>query len=350
MVSRKTPMFTPPVSIVIPCRNESGYIEACLDSILASDYPQDRLQILVIDGGSIDGTRDILSGYCHAHPTVTLLDNPQGTTPAGLNVGVRAASGDIIIRMDVHVLYPRDYISRLVSGLLETGVDNVGGVLHTVPAADTAVARAIALGMSHRFGVGNSHFRVGVDRPREVDTVPFGCFRREVFNRVGLFDEELIRNQDDEFNFRLITRGGRVLLLPGVSCRYYARTSLGQLARMYYQYGYFKPLVARKIGRIMTVRQLIPALLVAGLIGFAALSLWSSAATVALLLLVALYASAVIVSAGMALASHGPRCAAALAAVFPILHLSYGTGFLLGIRDHILVRSAPRMSAVRLSR
>jgi glycosyltransferase involved in cell wall biosynthesis len=350
MVSRENLMFTPRVSIVIPCRNESAYIEGCLDSILASDYPLDRLQILVIDGRSNDGTRDILSRYCQAHPSVTFLDNPQSTTPAGLNVGVRAASGDIIIRMDVHVVYPADYISRLVLGLLESGVDNVGGVLHTIPAADTAVARAIALGMSHRFGVGNAHFRIGVDRPQEVDTVPFGCFRREVFNRVGLFDEELIRNQDDEFNFRLITRGGRVLLLPGVSCRYYARSSLRQLARMYYQYGYFKPLVARKIGRIMTVRQLIPAVLVAGLIGFAALSLWSSAATMALVLLVALYASAVIVSAGMTLATHGLRCAAALAVVFPVLHLSYGSGFLLGIRDHILVRSAPRMSAVRLSR
>ncbi len=343
-------MPTLQVSIIIPCRNEAGYIERCLDSVLASDYPQHLLEILVADGRSNDGTRDILGRYCAAHPSVLLLDNPQGTAPAALNVGIRAASGQVIIRMDAHVLYPPDYISRLVRGLEESGADNVGGVLQTVPAADTPVARAIAIGMSHRFGVGNSHFRVGVQEPREVDTVPFGCFRREVFTRVGLFDEELIRNQDDEFNFRLISRGGRVLLLPEVSCRYFAWRSLRQLARMYYQYGYFKPLVARKVRRVMTVRQLIPGLLVAGLSTLGLLSLWSSTARVMLSLLVSLYASLVAVSALAALRRHGGRCALALAAVFPVLHFSYGAGFILGIRDHVLVRSAPRTSALGLSR
>jgi glycosyltransferase involved in cell wall biosynthesis len=236
----------PMVSVMIPCLNEEGYIAGCLDSILASDYPKDRLEILVADGRSSDRTREIVAPYVTRHASVTLLDNPAGTTPAALNVAVRAASGDVIIRMDAHVTYPPEYIRRLVRGLEESGADNVGGVLETVPAEDTAVARAIAIGMSHRFGVGNSHFRVGSTKAREVDTVAFGCFRRDVFVRAGLFDEELIRNQDDEFNFRLISRGGRVLLLPEVSCRYFARRSLAHLSRMYYQYGYFKPLVVRK--------------------------------------------------------------------------------------------------------
>jgi GT2 family glycosyltransferase len=183
-----------------------------------------------------------------------------------------------------------------------------------------------------------------------VDTVAFGCFRREVFQRVGLFDEELIRNQDDEFNFRLITRGGRVVLLPDVSCRYFARRSLGQLARMYYQYGYFKPLVARKVGRVMTVRQLVPALLVAALVGSAALSVVLPAATAMFILIALAYTLAVLGSAVGAGARHGLGCAAALTAVFPILHFSYGVGFLLGIRDHLLARSAPRTSALGLSR
>jgi glycosyltransferase involved in cell wall biosynthesis len=350
MVSQAQPVFPPRVSIVIPCRNEERYIDRCLDSILASDYPQDQLEILVADGCSSDRTREILTRYGAAYPSVILLDNPRGTTPVALNVGIRAASGDIIIRMDAHVLYPPDYISRLVHGLVESGVDNVGGVLHTVPAEDTPVARAIALGMSHRFGVGNAHFRIGVTEPREVDTVPFGCFRREVFARVGLFDEELIRNQDDEFNFRLIARGGRVLLLPQVSCRYFARGSLAQLARMYYQYGYFKPLVARKIGRIMTLRQLIPACLVVGLGGSALLGAWSPAAQLVCSLVVSLYGSLVAVSALTALRTHDLRCAAALLAVFPVLHFSYGIGFILGVRDHLLVRRAPRTSALGLSR
>jgi glycosyltransferase involved in cell wall biosynthesis len=345
-----TPAQLPRVSIIIPCRNEAGYIAHCLDSILASDYPQDRLEILVADGRSTDGTREILARFCARHATVRLLDNPQGTTPGGLNVAIQASSGAIVIRMDAHVVYPADYIGRLVRGLEESGADNVGGVLETVPADDTAMARAIALGMSHRFGVGNSHFRVGTSQRREVDTVPFGCFRREIFNRIGLFDEELIRNQDDEFNFRVITRGGRVVLLPDVSCRYFARRSLRQLGRMYYQYGYFKPLVARKIGRIMTVRQLVPALLVVSLAVSALGALWVPGAAAVLALVLAAYGSLVALTAVDAARTHGVRCGAALAAVIPTLHFSYGIGFLLGIRDHLLTRSAPRLSALGLSR
>jgi glycosyltransferase involved in cell wall biosynthesis len=340
----------PRVSIIIPCRNEKGYIERCLDSIRAGDYPADRLEILVADGRSSDGTRDLLTRYCAKHPSVKLLDNPEGTTPAALNTAIRAASGEVIVRMDAHVLYPADYISRLVVGLEQSGADNVGGVLETVPGADTPMAKAIALAMSHRFGVGNSHFRVGTKQQKEVDTVPFGCFRREVFSRVGLFDEELIRNQDDEFNFRLITRGGRVVLLPDVSCRYFSRRSLVQLSRMYYQYGYFKPLVARKIGRIMTLRQLVPAMLVAGLGTAALLSPWLPAARVALVTLLGMYGSAVTLCAVAAAPRQGVRSAAALTAVFPVLHFSYGAGFLLGIKDHLLTPTAPRRSALGLSR
>jgi glycosyltransferase involved in cell wall biosynthesis len=340
----------PLISIVIPCRNEAGYIQQCLDSILAADYPVDRMEILVADGCSTDGTRQVLERYRQDHPCVALLENPRGTTPSGLNAAIRAAAGSIIIRMDAHVLYPPDYLRRLVDALESSGADNVGGVLHTLPAEDTAMARAIALGMSHRFGVGNSHFRVGTSERREVDTVPFGCFRRDVFDRVGLFDEELIRNQDDEFNFRLITRGGRILLLPDVSCRYFARRSLSQLARMYYQYGYFKPLVARKVGRIMTVRQLIPATLVAALSALALAGLWSSAARDGCLGLLGVYILGILLCAGTAIKTQGIRCAAALAVVFPVLHFSYGAGFLVGIRDHFLARSAPRPSALGLSR
>lgn len=344
------PVPAPMVTIIVPCRNEEEHIAPCLDSMLASEYPLDRMEILVLDGMSNDGTRTILGTYAGAHRSILVLDNPRGITPAALNLGIRAASGDIIIRMDAHVAYPPDYIPRLVTGLLESGADNVGGVLETVPADDTPLARAIALGISHRFGVGNSHFRVGARDRREVDTVAFGCFRREVFQRVGLFDEELIRNQDDEFNFRIITRGGKVVLLPDVSCRYFARRSLVHLSRMYYQYGYFKPLVARKVGRVMTVRQLVPALLVATLAGSAALGVVLPAATAMFILIALAYGLAVLGCAVAGGARYGLRCAGALTAVFPVLHFSYGLGFLLGIRDHLLARNAPRTSALGLSR
>ena len=334
MVSRRP--VPPLVSIVIPCRNEEPYIARCLDSALASDYPRERLEILVADGRSSDGTRPLLVRYVALHPTIVLLDNPRGTTPAGLNVAIRAASGDIVILMDTHVLYPPDYIPRLVAGLQESGADKVGGVFVAVPADDSPTAQAIAVGLSHRFGVGN--------------TVPFGCYRRETFDRIGMFDEELIRNQDDEFNFRLITRGGRVLLLPDVLCRYLARRSFRQLARRNYEDGYFTPLVARKAGRVMTVHQLIPAALVGCLSSSAALALWIPAARYLFALVAGGYALLVALFAARAGRPHGLRCAAALTLVFPVLHFSYGCGSLRGIRDHLVARGVPRQGTLQLSR
>lgn len=342
--------MTPTVSIIVPCRNEEAYIARCLDSIFASDYPRDRLEVLVAEGCSSDRTREVLSDYAARHPEIILLDNATGSTPAGLNLAVRRASGDVIIRMDAHVLYPRDYVRRLVQGLEESGADNVGGVMETVPAENTPGARAIAIGLAHPFGVGNSYFRTGTLVRREVDTVPFGCYRREVFDRIGLFDEELIRNQDDEFNFRLLRRGGRILLLPDVLCRYFARRSLGHLARMYYQYGYFKPLVARKVGRVMTLRQLIPAMLVVSLLGAAALSPWIQTARFALLLVGASYGALVLACSAATVRTEGLRTGMALAVVFPTLHFSYGVGFLRGIYQHLLARSAPPAGELGLSR
>lgn len=339
----------PFVSVAVPCRNEQAYIAACLDSILANDYPPNRLEILVADGQSDDGTREILARYVGSHSCVTLLENPRRNTPAALNTAIKAAKGSVIIRMDAHVLYPRNYIRRLVDALEETGADNVGGVLETIPADSTPTARAIALGLSHRFGVGNSHFRTGARERREVDTVPFGCYRREIFERVGLFDEEMIRNQDDEFNFRLIRSGGRVLLVPDVRCRYFARRSFPQLARMYYQYGYFKPLVARKVGRVMTVRQLVPSLLIGALVASAGVSPWVPGAGAAFACVASLYAGLVLACAVTATGAD-LRCGAALTAVFPILHFSYGVGFLRGVYAHLLVQSVPAATEVALSR
>jgi len=336
------------VSIVLPCRNEEPYIGACLDSILAGDYPRDRLEVLVLDGRSDDRTREIVAQRAGRAPAIRLLDNPQRVTPAALNLGIRAARGEVILRMDAHVEYPPHYVTRLVAALEATGADNVGCLLATVPADSSPVARAIAVATAHRFGVGNSYFRIGTTVPRWVDTVAFGCWRREVFERIGLFDEDLVRNQDDEFNFRLVARGGRILLLPDVVARYYARRTLGQLARMFYQYGYYKPLVARKVGRVMTVRQLVPALFLLTLTGAAALGAWVPLAAWAGAAAGAAYAAVDLGCAAAAAPRHGPRAALALAAAFPIIHFSYGLGFLAGLVGHRSRSAAP--SAVPLSR
>lgn len=328
----------PFVSIVIPCRNERGHIAPCLDSILDTDYPIDRLEILVVDGASDDGTRDILAEYTVRHPCVRCLDNPRRITPVALNIGIQEARGEIIMRMDAHSRYPRNYIGGLVGWLERSGADNVGGVWRTLPANDGTKARAIATALAHPFAVGAAHYRLGVREPRWVDTVPFGCYRRSVFSRIGLFDEELVRNQDDEFNHRLLKHGGRILLVPDVSCDYFARESIAKLARMFYQYGYFKPLVVRKLGGIFTVRQLVPPLFVAALFGTLLLASVVPRVGAAFVGLAILYGAAVAACALRAAASAGFDIALPFAAAFPVIHLSYGVGFLRGILDFVLRR------------
>lgn len=320
----------PFVSIVVPCRNEVGYIRPLLDSVLANEYPRDRLEVLIVDGMSDDGTRAVIADYASRHPVIQLLDNPKRTTPCALNLGIHRAGGTIIMRMDAHAYYPPNYIADLVGWLERTGAEYIGAAWVTLPGDATATARAIAAVLAHPFGIGDSRYRLGTNAVREVDTLPFGCFRREVFERVGLFDEELVRNQDEEFSFRVLRAGGRVLLVPGVVCSYYARPSLRQLGRMFYQYGFFKPLVALKIGRIMTLRQVVPAAFVLSVLLTVLAAPWVAAARVLGVLILGTYLA---LNAGCVLAlgwRHGARVGVAAAGVFPVVHICYGYGFLRG--------------------
>src|SRR5437879_13249335 len=279
--SSRHPMPSPDrplVTAVIPCRNEARYIGPCLESLIGCDYPKDRLAVLVCDGRSRGGTRQIVTGYAARHSFIRLVDNPRRITPCAMNAGIKEARGDVIMPMGAHAVYSPSYISQLVTALEETGADNVGGVLVPLPANGTPLARALAVGLSHPFGVGDSSFRIGAADRRLVDPVPLECDRRAVFDRLGGFDEDVARNQDDELNARLLKQGGRTMLIPEVVPYYYARGSLSQVARMFYQYGYFKPLAARKVGRIMTVRQVVPALFVVSLAVTGVAGLWSAVA------------------------------------------------------------------------
>ena len=342
----RTTTEPPLVSVIVPCRNEAAYIRACLDSILAGDYPEHRLEMLVVDGLSDDGTRGVVEAYVRRDPRVRLLDNPRQITSAGLNLGVRSAQGSVIVVLGAHSVYPATYISELVFSLSWTGADAVGGVCATRPGGATVTARAIAAALSHPFGVGNSHFRIGTSKPRWVDTVPFGCYRRDVFDRVGLFDEDLTRNQDDEFNLRLVKHGGRLLLVPHVVTRYYARASLGKLWQMFQQYGFFKPLVARKLGQVMTVRQLVPALFLAGVAVTGILSLWWSLPRLVLGLAIGSYVVADLACAASVGARLGWRVGLAVTYVFPTLHLAYGLGFLRGVVRFLMLRRSPPALAI----
>jgi len=344
----------PFVTVIVPCRNEAHFIVRCLDTILATDYPHDRLEVLVVDGRSDDGTREIAADYVARSPILRLLDNPRQIVPTGLNLAIAAARGDLILRLDAHVEYTPTYISQLVAALERTGADNVGGRIVTLPANRTPTARAIAIALSHPLGVGNAYFRTGTGTgaPRWVDTAGFGIYRREVFDRIGLFDEDMVRNQDGELDFRLLKAGGRILLLPDAVAYYYARSTLRQLARMLYQYGYYKALTAKKVGRIMTGRQLIPPLFVSSLAVTAVASVMFRTAGIAWLAIAGAYGAVVLAGGVQAAMRHGVRCAAALMAAFPLMHFNYGVGYLMGIAEHWLGlgRQTRDVAAVPLSR
>ena len=255
------------LSVIVPIYQEEKYISKCIDSMLSQDYPKDDLEIILVDGMSKDRTREIVATYTAKYPFIRMIDNPDRIAPCAMNRGIKEAKGDVIIRLDAHVFYPKNYFSLLVEKLNELpGAENVGALCNTLPVNDSITAQSIAAVLSSSFGMGNSHFRVGADKEMEVDTVPFGCFHKSIFDKVGLYDEELVRNQDDELNARIIKAGGKIYLIPQLVCEYYARDTAKKVYKMFYQYGVFKPLVNKKLGSPATVRQFFPLFFVMGLL------------------------------------------------------------------------------------
>jgi len=210
------------VSIVIPCRNEEKFIRKCLNSIIEQDYPKENFEVLVVDGSSEDRSKEIVKSFSEKYSFIKLLENPQRYTPFGLNIGIKNSRGEIIARMDAHAGYEKDYISKCVKYLKEYDADNIGGVMKTLPTADTIIAKAIAVCLSHPFGAA-SDFRLGSKKPKLVDTVFGGCYKREVFEKIGYYNENLIRSQDLEFNLRLKKAGRKILLVPEILAYYYSQ-------------------------------------------------------------------------------------------------------------------------------
>lgn len=317
----------PVVSIILPIRNESRYISRCLEAILAQDYPSGRIEILVVDGMSDDGTRDIVKAFAARDVRVRLFSNPKQIVPSALNLGIRAASGEIVIRVDGHAVIAPDYVRRCVEALRVVNAECVGGPIQTV--GDTWMARGIALAQSSRFGVGGAAFRYATTA-RYVDTLAFGAYRREVFERAGNFDENLVRNQDDEFNFRLIRTGGKIWLDPRIRSTYYSRSTLGALWRQYFEYGLWKVRVIRKHGRSASWRHLAPMVFVLGL----SLSMIVSVVTRSFVPAAAIllpYVSMSVVAVFVICLRHGWVHAPVLPIAFVTMHLAYGLGFWTGI-------------------
>ena len=235
------------VSVILPIRNEAANIHLSLGSVLAQDYPDGQIEILVIDGMSTDGTREIIHKIKESAKkySVYLIDNLKQITPAALNCGHRYARGDIIIRVDGHCEIAPDYVRQCVQYLHKDGVDAVGGAIKTI--GDTFTSRVIALAMSTTFGVGNSSFRTVRDKQLFVDSVPFPAYRRETIDLLGEYDEQMLCNEDDEYNYRLLKNGGRILLAADIKSRYYNRSSLCLLGKQYFRYGFGKYAYSKNI-------------------------------------------------------------------------------------------------------
>ena len=307
-------------------RNEEAYIASCLRSIIDQDYPKDSLEVLVVDGLSDDRSREIVEELRWEYPFIRLLNNPHRIVPTAMNIGIQEAGGEVIIRVDGHCRLAPDHISQCVRYLEETGVACVGGAIESI--GQTPMARAISLAMSSPFGIGDAYFRHGQQqKERYVDTLAFGAYRREVFNRIGLFDEGLVRNQDYELNYRLRQAGGKILLTPVIKSYYYTRSSLRKLWSQYFQYGFWKVQMLRKHPRSVRLRQLVPPLFVLVLLLSAALSTISSLAAWVFGLAVASYLSLSLVFSLFIAARKGWRYFPILPVIFACLHLSWGLGF-----------------------
>ncbi|MBP7450708.1 MAG: glycosyltransferase family 2 protein [Flavobacteriales bacterium] len=325
----------PRVSLIIPCRNEVTYIGRCLDSIVNAWRP-DRLRVMVCDGMSTDGTRELVDDHARRHPWIERVDNPDRTTPHALDRGLRHAPFDVAIILGAHATIHEGFIKASIDALRgDATVGCAGGIIQNV--YEDARSRRIGAAMSHPFGVGNAHFRTG-GRMGYVDTVAFGAYRHEVFERVGSFDLQLIRNQDDEFNFRIVRHGLRILLDPAIRSTYFVRGTYGRLYRQYHQYGYWKVYVNRKHRTVTTVRQLVPAAWVAALLMsvISALVLWSLL-PMALIIVPYLLASFVAAMKATDQWSDGPGVLVS----FWVLHLAYGAGYWRGIIELLLLGRDP---------
>ncbi|GIW43730.1 MAG: succinoglycan biosynthesis protein exoa [Candidatus Binatia bacterium] len=314
----------PFISVVIPMRNEGRHIARCLDSILAQDYPSDRFEVIVVDGDSDDNSRDVLARYGER---IRVLRNPARIVPTALNIGIRAARGDIIARVDAHTVLEPDYLREGVRTLRQTGADNVGGPMRTAGGGPTA--EAIARAMDSPFGIGAYFHFAQADR--EVDTVYMGMWPRSTFERVGLFDEELVRNQDDELNYRIRKAGGKVYLTVAMRSLYQNRESYRALARQFFEYGKWKVRVLQKHPRQMSWRHFVPPSFVAAtLASMCAAAVWPPAIASAVALL-GVYGVAVAAAAGRVARKHRIGLWPRIAWAFVIMHWSWGLGFLSGL-------------------
>jgi len=333
---RRKPDDLPFVTVIVPVRNEEGYIGRCLQALAAQDYPHERFETIVLDGGSRDATESETRLTAEAAGlTVFYAPNPKHTTATGFNLGLTLAHGDVIVRLDGHTRVAPDFLSANVKALRESGADAAGGPIET--RGHGVIGRAIALAMSSRFGVGDTAFRDEDAGEQWTDSVPYAAYRRDVFERIGALAEDLDRGEDDEFNYRLRQAGGSVLLSPAIRSTYYCRSSYAELARQYWGYGLAKAKVLQRHPGRMHWRHLVPSTLVATLAGGALLSVIDRRFGWLAVLAAGAYTAATWLAAAKVTKGE-PKEASRVAAAYACMHLPAGAGMLLGLARAALAK------------
>jgi len=319
----------PFVSVILPIRNEAAFIERGLASVLRQTYPNDRMEVIVADGMSTDDSRERIIGLAaKSEIPISIVDNIKKIAPTGLNRAIEEAIGEVIIRVDGHCEIEPDYIANCVELLQSGRAEGVGRPIETV--GETPRAAAISMAMSSKFGVGGSAFRTVKDREMFTDTVAFPGYTRKIIDQAGAFNEELIRNQDDEYNFRIRKLGGRILLSPLIRSRYYSRSTFASLWKQYFQYGYWKVRVLQMHPKQMSLRQFVPFIFVSLLILLALLAPFSLISRIAFLGVIGTYLAAN-VTASFLIAGSRIWTIPYLLLSFSILHTAYGLGSVFGL-------------------
>lgn len=322
-------MTTPEVSIIIPCLNEEKTITELLTAILHQTFPIEKLEVLISDGISVDNTRKRIEDFRKAHTElkIRVLDNPTRTIPAGLNLAIRSAAGNIISRMDAHAIPAADYVERSVTALKAGLGDNIGGVIDVRPGADTWIARGISVATAHPLGVGDAKYR-WTTKAGEADTVAFGTLFRSKFQEIGLFNEELKANEDYEFNARLRTIGGKIWIDPAIRAVYYSRATLPGLAKQYFTYGFWKFRMLQKNPNTLRWRQALPPIFVLGILMLLLLSGFISLARILFIISLGFY-FIILLAASSVVAVKRKDLTILFSIPLAILtmHFSWGSGF-----------------------